>query len=140
MPATLTPLYPLQLEIQTPYGLAVLPAPPPTVLQARHAGGLQRRAAITGRVLLTLPQSSADWTLTLAIPERNGVLLDVAYPLQQCREGDPVTITENYTDRTRLRVWTARVTAEDAGAWIAGNPQDGDRFTLQMQFFSTGPT
>lgn len=137
---TLIPLYPLRLEIQTPYGLAALPAPPPTVLQARHAGGLTQRRAVTGRVILTLPQSSPDWTLTLAIPERNGVPLDVAHPLQQCREGDAVTITENYTDRTSLRVWEARVTAEDTGAWVAGNPVDGDRFTLQMQFFSTGPT
>lgn len=136
----LTPLYPLKLIIQTPHGTADFhPAvPPPTAFQARPQKRADRDVSITGQSLLSFGPLEG-WELTLAVPERNGQPLEVAYPLQKCVVGDTVTITENLTDRTQERVWTARVMVEDQGAWIAGNPVDGDRFTLQMQFFAGAP-
>lgn len=137
MPAV-TALYPLHLEIQTPYGLAVLPAPPPTVLQARRLHEVRRSRSVQGRAILSRAQEAEGWELTLAIPERNGVPLDVARPLQQCKQGDDTVITENYTDRAAVRIWAARVMQPDTGNWVSGNPEEGDRFTLQLQFFAYG--
>lgn len=138
----LTPRYPLKLIIQTPHGTADFhPAvPPPTALQARPQQRTARDVSITGQSILSFGPGVEGWELTLAITDRNAQPLPVAHPLQQCRAGDVVTITENLTDRTQDRVWTARVMTPDQGAWVAGNPRDGDRFTLQMQFFAAGFT
>lgn len=137
MPA-LMPLYPLTLTVQTPHGTARFhPAvPPPTAFQARPHKRAERAVSITGRSILSFAEQAEGWELTLAVPDRNAQPLAVARPLQQCEVGDQVTITENLTDRLRERTWVARVMVSDQGAWVAGNPADGDRFTLQMQFFA----
>lgn len=133
------PLWPLSLVIQTPYGVADFTAhmPDPNALRVRQVKEVRRDTALSGLPVVSVPEYAAGFELRLSIPEVTGVALERALPLQQCRPGDRVTITENLTRRDTVRVWTnAQVVQGDSGNWIAGTPGDGDYSSVVMEFFS----
>ncbi len=137
------PLYPLVLIIETPHGTAdftVSPTfPDPRALKATRVRAGERLTNLRGRGLTRFPEDPAGWDLRLAIPAEFGVPFAVARALQACAPGDTVTITENLTQRDTLRVWQHAVVMDaDSGDWAVGNPQDGDFFTIAMNFFVAG--
>ena len=131
-------LYPHELSLTTPYGVADFARhqPPPTALRAARVRAPNNRIALNGSTILSFPQHAQGWQLTLALSDRNPLHLDQALILQRCMPGDLVSITENLTRRDTRRIWTgARVIEPDSGTWVAGNPRDGDFFTVVMTFF-----
>jgi len=132
------PLYPLVLTIRTPYGVADFGSViigTPTVLREAALGGPSEKLALDGSALLSFPPRSPGRQLVLSIPEEHACPFHLATVLQQCGRGERVSITENLTRRDTLRRWEGLVVMEpDTGSWVAGNPEQGDHFTLLMTF------
>ncbi|AWT34584.1 hypothetical protein DM785_02705 [Deinococcus actinosclerus] len=133
------PLWPLVLIIQTPHGTVDFAEhmPDPNALRAVPVREVRRDTALSGLPILSTPDHLGGYQLRLSIPDITGVALERALPLQACRAGERVTITENLTRRDTVRVWTnAQVISPDSGNWIAGNARDGDYASVVMEFFS----
>lgn len=134
----MTPLYPLQLTVTTPYGTSdfgPVVIGTPNVLRETRLRASTDRVALSGRAVLQFSPASQGRQLVLSIPDEHACPLALALPLQRCAQGDRVSITENLTRRDIQRIWTGLIVTEpNTGTWVAGNPEQGDHFSILMTF------
>jgi hypothetical protein len=101
-------LYPLILRIQTPLGLVDFDWREPDLdsVLAEEVRASDLKTLLGGAGRFAVASQSTATRLRIQSGPNNGIEYALARFLRGLRVGDACTITENYTDRYTLRVWT----------------------------------
>ncbi|UQN05447.1 hypothetical protein [Deinococcus sp. QL22] len=129
-------LYPMILRIQTPLGLVDFSERPPALegVQAEAVRASELKTLLNGVGRFAVAGQITATRLRIQSGPNNALEYALARRLRGLKIGDLVSITENYTDRYALRVWTNAVVsaAPDVPHWGGGEGEEYASFRLEF--------
>ncbi|UQN06278.1 hypothetical protein [Deinococcus sp. QL22] len=136
MPTDPLLLYPLILRIQTPSSLVNFNWREPALdaVQAETVRANELKTLLNGMGRFAVAGQVTATRLRIQSGPNNALEYALARYLRALTIGDPVTITENYTDRYTLRVWTdaAVSAAPNVPHWGGGEGEEYASFRLEF--------